>query len=129
MAPLSVLPGRLRLECEAIKGQRGRCEALGRKIGALVGVQAATANFRTGRVLVCFEEARLSRMELSSRLEELLADPALGCDLPTTPHIPQTDRIPGASSAGRHLFFDLVAHAVLPKPLDILVPAFSALRR
>lgn len=126
MSPVSTLPGRLRLELEAIKGQRGVCDCLEGRIRTLPGVVMAAANFRTGRVLIQFEERTVPRTELIDSIKALLADPALCCVAPENAATRSHGRS-GTSAKG--LIFDLVAHAVLPKPFDILVPALSTLRR
>lgn len=131
MAPLSVLPGRLRLECEAIRGQRGMCSALERGIGALAGVLEVTANFRTGRLLVHFDEGVIARTELSGRIDGLLRSPERcgGCECPEAGAQRAAGRPAPSAHGGRNVLLDLLAHAVLPRPFDLLVPALSALRR
>lgn len=129
MAPVSVLPGRLRLECEEIKRRRDKCGVLEHRIANIAGVVSATVNFRTGRVLVHFEEAVTPRSELGKRILDLLNAPVPCGACPETAPARSGKRDTDSRFVGRHLLFDIVAHAVLPRPLDLLVPALSVLRR
>lgn len=128
MAPVSVLPGRLRLECESIRNRREHCPVLESRIRSCAGVLEVAANFRTGRILVRFDEQVVNRVRLSEEIENMLRAPA--------PAREKTSSAPrGINSAAvsghvaRHLLFDMVAHAVLPGPLALLAPAVSVLRR
>lgn len=132
MAPLSILPGRLRLESTALKGQRDLCQALVEALERLDGVAQASASFRTGRLLVSFDEEQLNRQQLTAAVEEILA---CGASVPCTgerpcPRVRQAAQKGVSGHVGRHLFVDLVTHAILPKPLHLLLPpAVAALRR
>ncbi len=130
MAPLSVLPGRLRVECEAILGRREISCALEHRITRTSGVHAATVNFRTGRVLVRFDETITSRCELGEKIEALLRDLQTGGDcLDPAPAGVAEPVVAASKTFGRKLLLDLAVNAILPRPFDLLVPAISALRR
>ncbi|WP_027713722.1 HMA2 domain-containing protein [Desulfuromonas sp. TF] len=130
MAPVSVLPGRLRLECEAIRNRREICSALENRIHNCAGVVEVVASFRTGRILVRFDEQIVDSVRLAGQIESLLSAPAPAGEKAPAVHA-RVSSPAGAVSGqvARHLFFDLVAHAVLPGPLALLVPAVSVLRR
>jgi hypothetical protein len=130
MAPVSVLPGRLRLECEAIRNRRDLCTALERRIHNCAGVVEVAASFRTGRILVRFDEQVVDRVRLAAQIETLLNAPITAGEKAPAVHARAASPAGAASSqVARHLFLDLVAHAFLPGPLALLVPAVSVLRR
>ncbi len=95
-------------------------------------MREASASHRTGRLLVTFDETSLSRRQLTAAVEEVLAcDGSLQCsgDLPC-PKAEQALERGVSGHVGRHILVDLVTHAILPKPLDLLLPpAMAALRR
>ena len=130
MAPVSILPGRLRLECEAVRNRRELFSALEDRIRTCTGVNEAAVNFRTGRILVRFDEQVVDRVRLASQIEHLLSTPCAAVEKAPAGHA-RAARPAGAASGqvARHMLFDLVAHAVLPGPLALLVPAVSVLRR
>lgn len=130
MAPVSVLPGRLRLECEAIRNMRDICTALEGRIRACAGVEEVSVNFRTGRILVRFDEQLVDRIRLAEQVETLLHAPADADEKVSSIH-PRKARPAGVASGqvARHLFLDMITHAFLPGPLALLVPAVSVLKR
>ncbi len=134
MAPLSILPGRIRFESRSLIGKHEQCLQLEQLLRSWSEVQDVLANHRTGRVLVRFDEEAISREDLTKEISELLAtgkcfrqapEPAtsaLSQDQPARPV--------RSGHLTRHLLRDMVAHAILPAPLDLLVPtALAALRR
>jgi hypothetical protein len=118
------------MECEAILGRREISCALEHRITRTSGVLGATVNFRTGRVLVRFDETITSRAELGEKIEILLNDSATcgGC-LDAAPAGVAKPAVAASKPFGRNLLLDLVVNAILPRPFDLLVPAISALRR
>ena len=130
MAPVSVLPGRLRLECEEIRNRREICSALESRIRNCPGVVEVAVSFRTGRILVRFDEQVVDRIRLAGQIETLLNTPIPAGE--KAPAVHARTASPASAASGqvaRHLFFDLLAHAVLPGPLALLAPAVSVLRR
>lgn len=123
MAPLSIVPGRVRYEISSLVGKKHLCGAFEETITAIPGVLAVSASHRTGRLLVKYDESMLSRIDLAGRLTTLLAQ--LKEEGPRPSGIPLRRKTSGEAKVSRltgHLFLDVVAHALLPKPFDILVP-------
>lgn len=133
MAPVSILPGRIRLEAPLLVGRPEECRRLDRRLMALAGVREVAVNFRTGRILVRFDEAAVRREELLPRIAQLLAgvdreeaEPAVQ---PGASVKPPSARAGLSSQVARHLLLDAVTHTLLPGPLHLLVPAMAAFRR
>lgn len=134
MAPLSIVPGRIRLDVPQLVGRAEECQRLERRLAALEGVREAGANVRTGRVLIRFD-AELERGEpLLRQFAEVLASAQLPDTGPAA--APSGARCKAAADQGgfsskiaRHLLLDALSHMLLPGPLQMLVPAVSALRR
>lgn len=132
MAPLSILPGRLRFESPLLRGRRDICQAVSGSLRQLRGVREASASFRTGRLLVTFDEHNVSRQELTSAVQGILETPGCLACPPEAPRPGEKQALQGGVSGefGRHILVDLVTHAILPKPFDLLLPpAMAALRR
>ena len=92
------------------------------------GVMEASANHRTGRVLVRFDEKAINRAELDSCLRKALEAAEESTErqagLP-----PQTTGGAGLFPTGR-ILMEMAVHALLPAPLDLILPAaMSMLRR
>lgn len=133
MAPVSILPGRIRLEAPLLVGRAEECRRLDRRLAALDGVREVAVNSRTGRILVRFDEAAVRREEFLQRIAQLLAgvdreeaEPAVQ---PGASGKPAPVRAGLSSQVARHLLVDAVAHTLLPGPLHLLVPAMAAFRR
>lgn len=133
MAPVSILPGRIRLEAPLLVGRPEECRRLDRRLMTLAGVREVAVNFRTGRILVRFDEAAVRREELLPRIAQLLAgvdreeaEPAVQ---PGASVKPAPARAGLSSQVARHLLLDAVTHTLLPGPLHLLVPAMAAFRR
>jgi len=131
MAPLSVLPGRIRFEASCLIANGGGCDLLERNILALQGVSEITSSPRTGRVLVRFDEGIVSRSEIEARLEQALrAVRELKDAAPEHSTSRRSSTARGESSQGiGHFVMEMALHAFLPAPLDLLLPAATALRR
>ena len=131
MAPLSIIPGRVRYETPLLIRQQQLCRHFERKIMAIDEVLEVSASHRTGRILVKFDENRIARHDLTAQIEKALIKSEGVEDIPVEsdclPKSKRTDQQKGNTS---HLLLDAVAHAILPKPFDILVPAaVSVFRR
>ncbi len=129
MAPLSYLPGRVRFECRFLVGKAFRCQQLESHLAGWPEVIEATANHRTGRLLIRFDEDVIRREELTLKLTEFLASDEcrLASSEVSVPKVSESQQ--AKSSATRHLVRDLLVHAVLPTPLDMLVPAALAVAK
>ena len=154
MSPLSILPGRIRFELPLLIGGEELCQMVERELASVEGVIEASANRRTGRILVKFDETAVSQKMLADRIEKLpmpLTPPAAMRDatqMPApsraraglgrntnerSPHCPGDSRVESGGFSHQfvgQLLLDLLVHSFLPKPLDLLVPAaVAALRR
>lgn len=128
MAPLSVVPGRIRFESSRLVGQPQACSALEGRIAGLAGVREVSVNHRTGRILVRFDEGRSDRLSLTRSIAVLEESLAAGRE--TLPPLP----VPATAKAAPHLLghalVDAIAHVMLPKPLNVLVPlALHSMRK
>ena len=131
MAPLSVLPGRLRFETNSLIGGEDGCLFLEGSILSLKGVSEVSASHRTGRILVIFDENLVSRSEIEEHLDRALQTVLMlkerGLEIPRLKHAAPSR---GASSNGvGHFMMEMALHAFLPAPLDLLLPAATAFRR
>jgi len=132
MAPLSVLPGRLRFEAACLLGSKDGCTFLEDAILAVTGVSEASASHRTGRVLVRFDENLVSRIEIEEHLESALQAVAKHKESgaqykPARRPVPSRDASPQGVG---HFVMEMALHAFLPAPLDLLLPtAATAFRR
>lgn len=132
MAPLSVLPGRLRFEANSLVGNSDACLLLEDSISSVQGVSEVAASHRTGRILVRFDESRVTRCEIEAQLGEALRAVALQKERgPEFPRVRRSAASSGASSSGvGHFVMEMALHAFLPAPLDLLLPtAATAFRR
>jgi len=133
MAPVSILPGRIRLDAPQLLGRPEECRRLDRRLAALDGVREVAVNSRTGRILVRFDEVAVRREELLPRIDQLIAEvdqkeaePAVQLGASEKPAPAKTGL---SSQVARHLLLDAVAHTLLPGPLQLLVPAMAVFRR
>jgi hypothetical protein len=130
MTPLSILPGRIRLESPSLAGRPEACSSLIRQLMALSGVREVAFNSRTGRTLVRFDEGTLPQQDLL-RLIEAFLETHRHASLPVAPRRRrEASRGRILSPVAGSLLRDAVAHALLPAPFDLLLPAaITALRR
>ena len=127
MAPLSVLPGRVRFESQLIIGKVMDCRYLNEGISSISGVLDSSVNHRTGRILVRFNENLVDKETLIQRIKEIME---------STPHkIDALELMPYHKERhSKHVLFQgligVVARAILPKPLNMLLPmAINVMRR
>lgn len=130
MAPLSILPGRVRFEDVRLTGSKERSWHLEAAIAVIPGVRLVSASHRTGRILVEFCEVQLDHDDLVARIRETLS-----CDLPlaatrakgaAAPTMPEKEQ----PFFSRNILADVALHLLLPAPFDLLFPAVeSAFRR
>lgn len=132
MAPLSVLPGRVRFEASCLLGCKEGCHLLEERMLAMPGVIEASASHRTGTVLVRFDEGLVSRSEIEGFVKKALAAAAAPGER-TSKALPLLRKSPASgvsSSPAGHFFMEVALHALLPAPLDFLLPvAATAFRR
>lgn len=131
MAPLSILPGRVRFEDERLIGNKQLSRHLETRIAALSGVHHVSATYRTGRILVEFNEFQITQDDLASCITE-----ALSCEVPPVSATCTAEPTAQVMAAKDTLFSsgdilaDMALHLLLPAPFDMLLPALgSSLRR
>lgn len=124
MAPLSVLPGRLRLETDRLIGSRTDSLFLEVSLRSMPGVIEASASHRTGRLLVRFDESTVSRSEIEGHL-----DLALQADVNRQQWEQEyladrrnTGPLLSQRSGLGNFVMEAALHAFLPAPLDLLLP-------
>jgi len=133
MAPVSVLPGRIRFGSPFLVGREELCQFIEREFASIEGVLDVAANSRTGRVLVKFDERVVSEKELAERVAKM----ALSCDgdrnidvkLRQSSGEPRSEKRSFVPHPVGELLFDLILEAFLPRALNLLLPAAVAVLR
>jgi hypothetical protein len=122
MAPLSILPGRIRLESETVKGRYRLCTALEQRVRSIEGVIEASVNHRTGRVLVRFDENRIERAALTdlvkSTVERITPDEGAHWSAPQGKGQGEV----AAADIAKGVIVDAALHVLLPRPFNLLLP-------
>ena len=131
MAPVSVLPGRLRYETNSLIGSKEGCLLLEDSILSVQGVKEASASHRTGSVLVRFDESLVTRGEIEEHLDSALKAVAIQKEQGGLPQFRRTtpSRGTSASSGVGHFVMEMALHAFLPAPLDLLLPTAATVFR
>jgi hypothetical protein len=126
MSSLSILPGRVRFESPDIIGKFKASEYLEREFGRLNGVLEASVNHRTGRMLIRFDENLSDRIAITKGMKEIIKN-MHDEQLKTGFYGPQKTSGTGLL---KHALIDAVAHSLLPKPFNILLPlAINIIKR
>ncbi len=132
MSTVSKLPGRLRLEINELINKKCHCRVLELKILEIKGVMQTEANYRTGRLLVVFDEGVIDSRELVLKIREIL-DEMVECNdkeykmRDAARNNPVRERV---SNGVVHAVIDIAGHIFMPKPLNILLPiAVNAMRK
>jgi len=134
MEPLSVLPGRVRLQPKGLAGCRDGSQFLEERIRSVNGVKEVSASHRTGTVLVRFDEVLLSRGKLESEVKMALQEMAkpdrnpAGFVIGNSTSRAATSRAASSHHAGQ-LMIEMALHLFLPTPLDLLLPAAATVFR
>jgi cation transport ATPase len=116
MAPVSVLPGRIRYELMSLIGREGICKHLEKELHSIEGVVSASANRRTGRLLVIFDADTVSDMMLAKRIENVLSScSSCHCNAPEDRAVKRNETESFSSQLAGRLMVDLAAHTFLPK--------------
>ncbi|OGT97979.1 MAG: hypothetical protein A2079_08260 [Geobacteraceae bacterium GWC2_48_7] len=128
MAPLSILPGRVRFEDRRLIGNGALSRHIEAKLCGTDGVNLVSVSHRTGRILVQFSEERISRDNLTHIIREMFSiDPSL-----MESKNKAMTAIPEKTSGlfRGQILADMALHMLLPAPFDLLLPAVgSAFRR
>jgi copper chaperone CopZ len=132
MAPLSVLPGRLRFQTNSLIGSKEGCLLIEDSISSVQGVKEASASHRTGSVLVRFDESLVTRREIEKHLGSALQTVAIQKEKGGLPQLQRSNPSRGASASSSgvgHFFMEMALHAFLPAPLDLLLPTAATVFR
>jgi hypothetical protein len=130
MSPLSVLPGRVRYETERLVGCREGSLLLAESLLAVNGVREASASHRTGRVLVKYDERCATRSDIEAHLGRTLQEVLNAAESEkAAPYLPRPDRSPGGAFSAGQFVMEMALHALLPAPLDLLLPAAATMLR
>ncbi|HJW87102.1 MAG TPA: hypothetical protein VJ440_10755 [Candidatus Brocadiaceae bacterium] len=166
MSPLSIVPGRLRFENWCLIGKAHVCECLQQRIGEIAGVIETSANQRTGRVLVWYDDKHIDGQDLARLIDRIvsqqMASQLYRAFLSQKENANKGEKVEKSCSykcgarkfshgngaglgrnwnagnrrildkkesvnipftgAAIHAVMDVVAHAVLPKPLNVFAP-------
>ena len=126
MAPLSILPGRVRFEDKRLSGNQDKSRHVETTLAVIPGVHLVSASHRTGRIFVEFCTVQLAHDDLITHIREALADelpvPATAVRNGATPAMPGKE----PSFLSGSIFADMALHMLLPAPLDFLLPAVES---
>jgi len=123
MAPLSILPGRVRYADSRLIGNESLACHLESRICQLPGIRLVSASHRTGRVLVEFNECHVSRDDLAQRINSMLSDAPCHCRWTTGALCTPVARGKHSPFAPDRILADMALHLILPAPFDLLLPA------
>ncbi len=131
MAPLSVLPGRVRFETSELIGCKEGCIFLEKNLLSVKGVVEVLTSHRTGSILVKFDESLVTRKGIDVYVGKALQVVTTKGEWQAGV---QSDRrespFRGSSFNAGHFAMEMALHAFLPAPLDLLLPAAAtAFRR
>jgi len=122
MAPLSILPGRVRFEDPRLVGNETLSRHLETNIAVMAGVDLVSASHRTGRILVEFSEAQLTRDELVAHISGVFS-----LDVPFPDSTARKSKVPEKEFLlSGSILADVALHLLLPAPFDLLLPAFGS---
>ncbi len=126
---LSSLPGRVRFECAELVGRPDICSLMESAIAATKGVSEASANHRTGRVLVHFNGNIISWSDVQKKARMVwTATDTAGVDgAADILHVKHKTRQNNDILTGiaRDLCLNAV-QSILPKPFSLLLKAVTA---
>jgi hypothetical protein len=130
MSPLSVLPGRVRYETNRLIGCKEESILFEESILASKGVLEASASYRTGRVLVRFDEKLANHGDIEVYLGRALQAAVAPGDQATTGAAARSRAVtPDSSFSAGQFVMEMALHAFLPAPLDLLLPAAATVFR
>jgi len=131
MAPVSVTPGRLRLESRELIGKNYYCSLLVGKINAIEGVIRSDVNPRTGRMLIIFNASCIESKVLIEEIDNILGEIKTETD---SSHVIETYYGSSCSRCANNqgnekmkrvairAAVDIASHFLLPKPFRVLGP-------
>ena len=129
MSPLSVLPGRVRFETSRLVGCKEESALFEESILCAQGVIEASVSHRTGRVLVRFDESQVSHGEIEDHVGKALQAATAPGAREQALRVPRREPAGESSFHAGHFLMELAVHALLPAPLDLLLPAAATVFR
>ncbi|PCI27294.1 MAG: hypothetical protein COB67_08830 [SAR324 cluster bacterium] len=122
MVRKSHLPGRVRYEEKSLIGDLAKCSFIARKLEQEVGILEAEVNYRTGRLLLRYDEVYWSQEELKSKFIELIHQ-RIDFHVPLNTLIYQEQQKHSPSKKGYGgLIVTVASQLMLPVPLNRIVP-------
>lgn len=125
MSPLSIVPGRIRLESKNLIGRKYLCAVLESKIKALDFILEAGINFRTGGILVRFDKSHTSSEAVIENIKNIIED--IGDAKTAETYYASILGIKHGNNGKRvdgsilHAVINIAGHMLVPKPLGILL--------
>jgi hypothetical protein len=114
-------------------GREELCRFIEGEFGAIEGVLEVCANPRTGRVLVKFDERIVSQKTLAEQAAKMALSSKRERNDNAQPRRWSGERMSGKGGFAPHpvgrLLFDLLMEALLPKALNLVLPAAVAVLR
>ena len=121
MSTTSITPGRVRFRSSLLRGQKGRCHWLEKSLSSMEGVFHAKANFRTGGILIIFDDKRIASETLANSVRYLLKN----IDETSVPVITDDSE----SCILWQAAMGFAARALFPRPLNVLASTAMKLLR
>ncbi len=123
MAPLSILPGRVRFESQYLVGKPHICRYLQERImDYLKGLTEVTVNHKTGRILVRFDEHQIDRHTITQHINHIMKEGEEKAADGWWFSVGEKDSIPPVTKHALQALAGMVVNAILPKPLNALIP-------
>lgn len=122
MAPLSILPGRVRFETKCIIGYVDRAISIEEHIQKIKGVSEVSANHRTGRILVLFDDGVIPRSEIEKHIVSAVNTSVVNTNKMTAVHSTQRKPVNASTFQAGQFVMDMALHALIPAPLDFFLP-------
>ena len=123
MAPLSILPGRIRFESKHLIGKLHICRYMQEHIVSCSnGIIEVAVNHRTGRILVKFDENQIDRQALTQHINHIIKE---GEEKVAGGWLISAEKKNSKiffTNTTKHALMDVVAQVILPKPFNVLVP-------
>lgn len=122
MALLSALPGRIRFENKHLIGRLHICGYMQEHVNNYVkGISEITANYRTGRVLVKFDEKRVDRQTIIQYIHHVTKEYREKMNSDSLSLKKKNLKLP-ITTIINHPLMETVVRATFPKPLNVFVP-------
>ncbi|MBF0345282.1 MAG: hypothetical protein HQL06_13765 [Nitrospirae bacterium] len=129
MSSLSLLPGRIRLEHKPLIGDIHRCSIMQDAINGIYGVTHAYVNYRTGRILIEYDQNITKTDSLINETDAIIGsfNSRGTCNTVKTSYSAGQEttimrKMPKKTADLANVLFAVAAKSLLPKPLDVILP-------